>query len=269
MRRFSLNTTAAIGSNNSPPNLMSAWDWSKQFNAEDRSLGRNPLYLTKTELKLDVDKTNGPSTSASSCEDQVKLKEVYAKKLFNMFEGAVCNGQTVLRPVVSAPLMKFWCHCYLRWLTPIQIAAGGKPLEYLQQCIVVEEIICLQHHLESLQNSTPFIKSDRWKSQLIFSYNTPVTPNKSKYSELLTSSFPFSPGGVPSHVSFFGTPLSLFLENSLIVESDDDMDEQSEEGTINKEDTMNDTHKIQARTDSEEPKTVKKKGIIGFRKVFR
>jgi myotubularin-related protein 10/11/12 len=213
MRRFSMNTVAS-GISNNAPKLMSVWDWGKQFTEEDRSLGRNPLYLTKKELKLKLDK---PVTNGAS----VDLQKLYAKKLSTMYEPVARSNRKELRPVVTAPLMKFWSHCYLRWLTPIQIASGGTPLEYLQQCILVEEIICLQHQKESLENSTPFNKSERRKSRLIFSYNTPVKPNN-KLSELLTSSFPFSPGGMPSHVSFMGTPLSLFLENSLIVDSDSD-----------------------------------------------
>ena len=216
-RRFSIYNTI--------PNLMSVWDWTKQFSTEDISLFKNPLYVTRYELKTQLNRV-----WASNQQNWVKKRE---------------NG--ILEPVVSAPMLKFWGHCYLRWMTPVQILAGGSPLEYLTQCILVEEIVVLQHKVETMLNATPFNKADRRKSTLIFgSDNNPTggstsinmslssrvvdasrTPRSAR--DLVTSSFPYSPDRLPSHVSFLGTPISLFLEKSMLgtedSESDDDFDD--------------------------------------------
>lgn len=254
-RRFSIFTNS-----NTTPNLLTVWDWRKQYSHEDLSLYNNPLYVTRYQLKSQLNKIGqqledgavseqGWSKKKENGVDVATNHKLYAKKLSNMFNSVpdLDPSTHVLKPVVSAPLLKFWSHCYLRWLTPVQILAGGTPLEYLTQCILVEEILCLQHKAESLQKSTPFSKADRRNSALIFSSNSPspavglasakvrasVTPRSRK--ELVTSSFPYTPASLQTHVSFLGTPISLFLENSLLgvedSESEEEADEQPEEET--------------------------------------
>lgn len=222
--------------------LLSVWDWEKQFGDDDLSLNKNPLYLTRTRLKLQLGGeapepvvngvTDGMPVSQSGHKQSAKasrkamrdqFNQLYARKLVAIFEPQVKDHLTFLRPVVEAPLLRLWESCYLRWVLPAQIIGGGSPLEYLHQCILVEEIICLQHQLDSLNTQTPFSKKDRRKSDLIFSFHSPSSalPDRDR-SRLLTSSFPFSPGGTPrSHVSFCGTPLALFMENSLLLDSED------------------------------------------------
>ena len=240
-KRFSVYATS-----NTTPNLMSVWEWSKQFSEDDMSLCNNPLYLTRYRLKKPLSKIGAElGQSAASQETWSKEKEngidvgtnhkLYAKKLSSMHETepSIDANNDFLRPVVSAALLKFWGHCYLRWLTPVQIIAGGTPLEYLTQCILVEEILCLQHKVESLQNSTPFNKADRRRSALIFGTDSPssaqtainaaTTPRSKR--ELLTSSFPYTPGQLPSHVSFLGTPISLFVEGSILANEDSESEE--------------------------------------------
>ena len=219
--------------------LMSVWDWHHQYEANDLSLHKNPLYLTRTRLQLQLGTSNGvmvngagPSSSKSKNDhsgtltdaQRQKLNSVYARKLGGVYEVPKMPKSDILRPVYSGPLLRFWESMYLRWVTPLTIVGGGSPLEYLHQCIMVEEIICLQGKLHSLQNQTPFSKKNRRKSELIFSFQSPSSalPDKDR-ARLLTSSFPFSPGGTPySQVSFCGTPLRLnwFLENSLLNDSD-------------------------------------------------
>ncbi len=254
-RRFSIYTNT-----NTTPNLMSVWDWTKQFSTEDMSLFNNPLYVTRYELKTQLNRVGAQlEDGASNQQNWAKKREngidvttnhkLYAKKLNAMHEtpNNVKKDNDILEPVVSAPMLKFWGHCYLRWMTPVQILAGGTPLEYLTQCILVEEIVVLQHKVETMLNATPFNKADRRKSTLIFgSDNNPTggstsinmslssrvvdasrTPRSAR--DLVTSSFPYSTDRLPSHVSFLGTPISLFLEKSMLgtedSESDDDFDD--------------------------------------------
>ena len=240
-RRFSIYTTT-----NTTPNLMSVWDWSKQFSTDDMSLCNNPLYLTRYQLKSPLTKIGAELEKGATYQQAWSKKrengidvgtnhKLYAKKLSTMFEiePNIDPDNDILRPVVSAPLLKFWGHCYLRWLTPVQILAGGTPLEYLTQCILVEEIFCLQHKAESLQNATPFNKADRRRSALIFGADSPSSARNAvsaastprRKGDLVTSSFPYSPGRLPTHVSFLGTPISLFVEGSILGDDDSDSEE--------------------------------------------
>lgn len=225
------------------PNFLSAWNWSHQFSSEDLSLFKNPLYLSHTELNLRV---NGGASGASKANSNAainmnKINQIYARKLTGIYESERKVQSHVLQPEVSAPMMKFWSHCYLRWLTPVQIMAGGTPSEYLQQCFLVEEIMFYQHKIRSLETATPFVRSARPKSELIFSFNANEMPSK-KWTNNLTSSFPFTPLGTLRHSSFFTTPLSLFIETSLLQESDaesiDDLDQSEFESSLNDEETF-------------------------------
>jgi myotubularin-related protein 10/11/12 len=194
------------GSAASTNKFLSVWDWSKQFSSEDISLFNNPLYKTRTELNL----TNGTDESSNSTD-------VYALKLSGLSTYDAAAKSTVLRPVVRYPLLKLWSHCYLRWLTPVQILSGGTPSEYLQQCILVEEILYLQHKIKSLESATPFSKAGRPKSSLIFETSAEeAPPPPPRWSNCVTSSFPYSPRRNPTQLSYFETPISVYLQNSFV-----------------------------------------------------
>lgn len=205
-RELARNETRVAYGSPSTSKLMSVWDWSKQFSEEAISLFNNPLYRARSELDLNSNRTsNGPADKPPS----------YSMKLSGLSSYNAAIKPTVLRPVISHPLLKFWSHCYLRWLTPVQILSGGTPSEYLQQCVLVEEIICLRHKIKSLELSTPFTKAARPKSRLIF--ETADNPsNKLSWSGNVTSSFPYTPRRNPSQLSYFETPITVYLENSFI-----------------------------------------------------
>ena len=196
--------------------LMSAWDWSKQFSEEELTLFNNPLYITRVQLKGFMSKVTPDGN-----------KNLYRMNLGNH---CVCSEMTqdsdgVLRPAVSLSCLKFWSYCYLRWLTPVEIIGGGTPSVYIQQCFLVEEIICLQHKIDSLEKSKLYVKSRRPKSDLFFSFECNASVNARKWSKVMTSSFPF----VPDVQRSSGSPLSLYVETSYLCESDDSLDELSED----------------------------------------
>lgn len=230
-RRFSIYHT-----NDTTPNLISVWDWTLQFDRDAMSLFNNPLYLTRTELKADLAKIRFADTAAAkltgggTSNGRGDLQNgLYARSLNASLTKEEMLGidpdVRVLHPVARAPMMKFWSHCYLRWLTPIQITTGGGPMEYLQQCVLVEEIMCLQHKMQSLQNSAPFERASRRNSELIFSaMNVPQTPrSRQNLSGIVTSSFPYAPALHAGHITDFGTPLKTLLERSLVLDSDDEL----------------------------------------------
>ena len=213
--------------------MLSVWDWDKQYDREAMALFRNPLYTARTELNL----TQTPKCLLDGLSDKNEIwaavNKIYAKRLNNIYDFAPEEKTRVLRPVVSAPLIKFWSLCYMRWLTPVEIVGGGTAMEYLQQCMLVEEILVRQYKVTCMEKSVPYQKSERPNSDLIFSEpvmrtqpETPATDiqNKSSiYRQSLSSSFPFTPAKMSGSRSFMGSPLKLIVENSYIGKSEEDL----------------------------------------------
>lgn len=214
-----------------PIKFMSAWDWSRQFDKEYLALLYNPLYVARTELHLKIPSSNTGTTSTDHCQ----IKRVYSKKLSEIYEPVPKQNIQVLKPVISAPLIKLWSHCYLRWINDLEIMGGGTPSCYLQQCMLVEEIICLKHQVHSLETHTEFIRSARPRSDLVFSFDVAKAKSDEqtlsvRWSEnvAITSSFPYRSAG--PHSSKTAASMNLFLENSFIQDSDNEYDAESVDG---------------------------------------
>jgi len=132
-------------------------------------------------------------------------------------EGDDVVRRDVLVPIVAVQMLALWRQCYLRWQTPAQIVSGGTPTEYIQQCVMTEEISQLQQRIKNLElRSNPNVNF-RPKNNLIFG----SVENKSNLSELLnstvlTSSFPFSPGPPSKDQQFSFTPISAYVRHSTL-----------------------------------------------------
>ena len=219
-----------------PSQMLSVWNWAMQYDEEHMSLCNNPLYLTHTHIDLDLTKSHQRLSSYAH-----KQGGLHALPNSRFLTDTASAPTDVLRPVVRVSVLQFWSYFYLRWVTPVQIATGGSPARYLQQCILVEDIICLQHRLETLEKQKPFRKKDRRSSQLIFSnwsdvsqdsslerrfvQHTSHTPQR-QWSEVVTSSFPYTPS--MTSMSFFGTPISTMLTSSILGTTLDDDDSDSD-----------------------------------------
>lgn len=105
--------------------------------------------------------------------------------------------------------LQMWSHCYLRWISPVQIYHGGSPAVYLQRCGLVKDILQLESTLGALSSSHPSLSfvNDAYQIRLHSS------------ERLASSSFPYSPGGSPPVV---GLPLSVY-RHSKYVASDNDL----------------------------------------------
>ncbi|XP_078313299.1 myotubularin-related protein 10-A-like isoform X3 [Crassostrea virginica] len=206
--------------------LPSAWNWHVQFSDDDQSFFNNPLYIVKTNTDV-IDALKKTKSLQLSLRSQTSTRTLYSLELQNLEGSKVCSEGTKtaktgygLTPLTGAASLKLWSQCYLRWQTPAQIIGGGNPSQYLQQCVMVEEILCLLHKLEALKKNTAKSANSltRTRSDLVFSMalDTPRTTELLANS-YLTSSFPFSSVQRLSREekSVF-TPISLFLEHSTI-----------------------------------------------------
>ena len=198
-------------------NLPSVWDWKIQFNDVDLTLFNNPLYVMKGQYNIEHIMKSAKAILRQTGE--VLRNDLYKMKLNGMYtndEELFPDMDTVLMPQDTILIIKLWTQCFLRWNIPAQIVGGGNPSQYLQQCLLAEEVIHLQHRLKVLQMDTARRRTVRPKSDLIFSFgeqqNTSVYENR-----FLTSSFPFSPGAATkNHQAILVTPLTCYLENSTI-----------------------------------------------------
>ncbi|ESP00723.1 hypothetical protein LOTGIDRAFT_112478, partial [Lottia gigantea] len=192
-------------------NLPSVWNWSTQFNDSDMKLFNNPLYNIKT-LSIPVEGQNGVTLAPP---ESVLRDNIYRRQLHGLYKADIplfAKTEETIRPQYTAAMIKLWNQCYLRWNVPAEIIGGGNPSQYLQQCLLVEEIIYLQDTVLRLEKKQS--RKMRPKSDLIFSYDEPQSPSFLD-STFLTSSFPFSPTA-SSKSSMNCPPLSSYLQYSTI-----------------------------------------------------
>ncbi|XP_033749609.1 myotubularin-related protein 10-B-like isoform X2 [Pecten maximus] len=199
--------------------LPPVWDWSRQFNSSDQTIFNNPLYLMKCNVNLKKAIQESKRKVQSSCR-KMDRNELYAYMLNNMYSDDMEDeDMNVILPEYAAPVIKLWTQCYVRWQAPAQIIGGGNPSMYLQQCLIVEEIIHLQHQIELLQMKTQrrTVVAPRPQSDLIFSVDMDM-PTSTEFltNTVLSSSFPFSPGPSKEDQQLLLTPISAYLVNSAI-----------------------------------------------------
>ncbi|BFY97216.1 hypothetical protein BsWGS_00256 [Bradybaena similaris] len=186
--------------------LPSAWDWKFQLTDEQVLLFNNPLYNLRASYNLD--------SVVDSAKNALRLTGDHPRgNNYRMHLGSQQSiadifslQEAVLKPEVSAGLIKLWSQCFLRWIVPAQIVGGGNPSQYMQQCILAEEIVCLQYKLQILTQQSdpespskngrhlePRVRSPRPQSGLVFGSTGYQTRSTQLSLVYITSSFPFSP----------------------------------------------------------------------------
>ncbi|CAC5410786.1 MTMR10_11_12 [Mytilus coruscus] len=185
--------------------LPPVWSWNVQFSQDDQAVFNNPLYILKCKSQM-----NGPVKDTMS--DKKALGKYYDDINADVFSD---EPSLILNPIIGESVIKLWSQCYLRWQTPAQIVGGGNPAQYFQQCIMMEEVIHLQHRLSSLNSKC---HQRRPSSNLIFSSDKQKDQHDNMLdSTYLTSSFPFSSGPrALNKPSLIFTPISVYLQNSAI-----------------------------------------------------
>lgn len=203
--------------------LPTSWKWDLQFNAEDRSFFKNPLYILTHEEELktalqDLYDLDRPLVSRPRLHTNS-----YSKKLCEFYSHKASSSLSadILVPSFSALSIQLWKQCYLRWQSLAQILSGGAPSLYLQQCHMVEEIIQLNHKAKVLKEERKSSGNLRPCSELIFGHRTANrTPNLSDLlnATYLTSSFPFSSDPAPknSQLLSFTPTISVYLAQSTL-----------------------------------------------------
>ena len=212
--------------------LPTVWKWDVQFKTEDISLFRDPLFVLTGDEELkslfsdikDLALPGHRSKSLRHSDYKRQLNNVYQVNYKENTKDPKHFQPDVLTVETSAPILRLWTQCYLRWQAPAQILSGGTPSQYLQQCHMVEEIIHLHHKAQQLQERKSH-QSFRPRSELIFGQNDEAAnQNMTEIlnSTFITSSFPFSPGPTmkdqQTMIPFMSTPAAYLRNSSLGVE---------------------------------------------------
>ncbi|XP_046350868.2 myotubularin-related protein 10-B-like isoform X2 [Haliotis rufescens] len=196
--------------------LPSVWDWQFQLGEIDLTLFNNPLYVMRTKLDLNEIVSSAKKTLT---ETGATLRdEMYKMKLTDLYleeERFFPDVSGVLYPQFTPLVVKLWKQCFIRWNIPAQIIGGGNPSRYLQQCVLVEEVISLHHRLKFLQQDSQ--RSQRPKSELIFGVEEKQKTPALLKSCVLTSSFPFSHGPPnKAYNTLLWNPIADYVQNSTI-----------------------------------------------------
>ena len=229
--------------------LPCAWEWHLQFSQEDVLLFNNPLFSLRSTCDLEHviasargslrrSVKNSASSDTSSAADSSyarTLTEHHSASLGRKKDLFREPPSQVLSPVsTTAARLQLWSQCYLRWCVPAQILEGGRPAAYLQQCLLVEEVVCLDHKLRVLEEERRRAveregggagggggggeqrkgeRLPRPHSGLVFSLESHSPLN----SVQVTSSFPFAAAvTAKTQHKLISGPLSLYLLDSLV-----------------------------------------------------
>lgn len=222
-----------------PLRSRSLWNWNQLYSEEDLLFFRNPLYImSQFANKILEGETHATiphhpnMNNASSRGFPPRPNPPFHDVLKNSTKhNAPSKQQIPTASHLSSPehisslakwvsyktlsinahsfALQVWSHCYLRWISPVQIYRGGSPAVYLQRCGLVKDILELEKSVGLLTSTHP-----------LFSFINDASQIRLQSSErLASSSFPYSPGGSPPVV---GLPLSVY-RHSRYVASDNDL----------------------------------------------
>jgi len=123
--------------------FLSVWNWENQFDEDTVGLFYNPLYQRNVDTK-------GSQGQCWTLPRYVGASQQHTGHLTAPNLHATCLLASVLRPRYLMPDLYVWSLCYLRWLTPVQIANGGSPAELIVQRDVLNDVQALQEDIARL-----------------------------------------------------------------------------------------------------------------------
>lgn len=222
---------------------LNVWNWENQFDDDDIELFRNPLYAARTYLNK-VHPSGAKGGASTDCRPVSSADILMMKNKRPMPTnkptstwpsaattaaargGDVMARSKALRFSCSLTHLRLWSHCYLRWMTPVQIDNGGTPCEYVARMALLSDIVQLQQQIADLESSLAQPKSRisavpvvpaGWSSPTTAAYETPGSPftQHVAVARRISSSYPYSPCRPANPTAFFGAQISMMPRISL------------------------------------------------------
>ncbi|KAK1891197.1 Myotubularin-related protein 10 [Dissostichus eleginoides] len=231
------------------------WDWSQQFSPKDQTLFNNPMYVGKgaacvqngevktfrrtkkayshtlrgmpaslrngTKVGEDTLTRRGSLLSELRSDFSPVKDESPSERFFRDWFSRPTDQQGLLIPLLVPSHLGLWKLYFLRWVPEACIPKGGPITAYRKLSQLVDEIEILQNRLRQYKGrgpgngplpspSGPLSEQRR----MYFKASSPHDPPSP--SDVLTSSFPFSPTGNLCRGGSHGTPISKFLNGARI-----------------------------------------------------
>ncbi|XP_034052908.1 LOW QUALITY PROTEIN: myotubularin-related protein 10 [Gymnodraco acuticeps] len=231
------------------------WDWSQQFSPKDQTLFNNPMYVGKgaacvqngevktfrrtkkayshtlrgmpaslrngTKVGEDTLTRRGSLLSELRSDFSPVKDESPSERFFRDWFSRPADQQGLLIPLLVPSHLALWKLYFLRWVPEACIPKGGPITAYRKLSQLVDEIEILQNRLRQYKGRGPGngplpspsgpLSDQR---RMYFKASSPHDPPSP--SDVLTSSFPFSPTGNLCRGGSHGTPISKFLNGARI-----------------------------------------------------
>ncbi|KAL3065458.1 hypothetical protein OYC64_015600 [Pagothenia borchgrevinki] len=231
------------------------WDWSQQFSPKDQTLFNNPMYVGKgaacvqngevktfrrtkkayshtlrgmpaslrngTKVGEDTLTRRGSLVSELKSDFYPAKDESPSERFFRDWFSRPTDQQGLLIPLLVPSHLALWKLYFLRWVPEACIPKGGPITAYRKLSQLVDEIEILQNRLRQYKGRGPGngplpspsgpLSDQR---RMYFKASSPHDPPSP--SDVLTSSFPFSPTGNLCRGGSHGTPISKFLNGARI-----------------------------------------------------
>ncbi|XP_033972149.1 myotubularin-related protein 10 [Trematomus bernacchii] len=231
------------------------WDWSQQFSPKDQTLFNNPMYVGKgaacvqngevktfrrtkkayshtlrgmpaslrngTKVGEDTLTRRGSLVSELRSDFYPAKDESPSERFFRDWFSRPTDQQGLLIPLLVPSHLALWKLYFLRWVPEACIPKGGPVTAYRKLSQLVDEIEILQNRLRQYKGRGPGngplpspsgpLSDQR---RMYFKASSPHDPPSP--SDVLTSSFPFSPTGNLCRGGSHGTPISKFLNGARI-----------------------------------------------------
>ncbi|XP_033967728.1 myotubularin-related protein 10 [Pseudochaenichthys georgianus] len=231
------------------------WDWSQQFSPKDQTLFNNPMYVGKgaacvqngevktfrrtkkayshtlrgmpaslrngTKVGEDTLTRRGSLVSELRSDFSPVKDESPSERFFRDWFSRPADQQGLLIPLLVPSHLALWKLYFLRWVPEACIPKGGPITAYRKLSQLVDEIEILQNRLRQYKGRGPGngplpspsgpLSDQR---RMYFKASSPHDPPSP--SDVLTSSFPFSPTGNLCRGGSHGTPISKFLNGARI-----------------------------------------------------
>ncbi|XP_010786314.1 myotubularin-related protein 10 [Notothenia coriiceps] len=231
------------------------WDWSQQFSPKDQTLFNNPMYVGKgaacvqngevktfrrtkkayshtlrgmpaslrngTKVGEDTLTRRGSLVSELRSDFSPVKDESPSERFFRDWFSRPTDQQGLLIPLLVPSHLALWKLYFLRWVPEACIPKGGPVTAYRKLSQLVDEIEILQNRLRQYKGRGPGngplpspsgpLSDQR---RMYFKASSPHDPPSP--SDVLTSSFPFSPTGNLCRGGNHGTPISKFLNGARI-----------------------------------------------------
>jgi len=210
--------------------MLNVWDWHNQFDSDDIEMFKNPLYLARKYLNKVLPATakakNHSELRPSSAAD-VLSKTSTRSHTFRLSStlpmspstnGTSSASQSSLLGFEHKGIdLRLWSHCYLRWLTPVQIVGGGTPSEFVAQIAELRDIMNLQRDIANLESS---LSQPPSRMSTVRVMPSPLSPGAAgrcdspfaqhvAISQRISSSYPFSPCRPTNSAAFFGAQVTM------------------------------------------------------------